>query len=142
MKTIGEKIRGVRDLKGISQENMAAMLDMTVLAYGEIERGKSDIKLSRLLQIAEKLGTTLAKVLNFDETVSNFFDQCSGVIGLMNNGVQHNHFDEKELLHKLEKLELEKENLKSENARLRAEKEKADLKAEYWQEKYERISEK
>ena len=121
---------------------MAAMLDMTVLAYGEIERGKSDIKLSRLLQTAEKLETTLAKVLNFDETVSNFFDQCSGIIGLMNNGVQHNHFDEKELLHKLEKAELEKENLKSENARLRAEKEKADLKAEYWQEKYERISEK
>jgi transcriptional regulator with XRE-family HTH domain len=39
MMTIGEKIRGIRDLKKLSIENMAEMLGLSVLAYGEIERG-------------------------------------------------------------------------------------------------------
>ncbi len=89
--TIGEKLRGIRDLRKLSQENMAAMLGLSVLAYGEIERG-NDIKLSRLNQIAEKLGVSTAKILGFEENISNFFDQCSGAIGL-NHGQQNNNYD-------------------------------------------------
>jgi transcriptional regulator with XRE-family HTH domain len=108
MMTIGDKIRGMRLLKGLSQENMAAMMDMPLLAYGEIERGK-DIKLSRLNQIAEKLNVPSAEIVRFGETVSNFFDQCNGVVGL-NNGQQINHYDIKGIEHQLEKLQLELKN--------------------------------
>ena len=99
----------MRDLRGVSQENMADMLGMSVLAYGEIERGKTDIKLSRLEQIAEKLGTSAAKILNFDEAVSNFFDQCSTpqvVTGTNNGGQTANNYDNKELQHQLDKAKL------------------------------------
>ena len=56
---IGDKIRSLRILKGLSQENMADMLDLNVLAYGEIERSKTDIKMSRLEQIAKIFGQLL-----------------------------------------------------------------------------------
>ncbi len=133
--TIGEKLRGIRDLKKLSQENMAAMLGLSVIAYGEIERG-NDIKLSRLNQIAEKLGTSATKILGFEESISNFFDQCSGAIGL-NNGHQNNNYDQREMQHKLEKAELALKNshLESDNLRLRLE--KAEAEAKYWREKQE-----
>jgi transcriptional regulator with XRE-family HTH domain len=133
MITIGDKIRGMRLLKGLSQENMAEMLGMPLLAYGEIERGK-DIKLSRLNQIAEKLNVPSAEIVRFGETVSNFFDQCNGVVGL-NNGQQINHYDIKGIEHQLEKLQLELKNslLQIENLTMKLE--KAEAEAKHWREK-------
>jgi transcriptional regulator with XRE-family HTH domain len=135
MMTIGEKLRGIRDLKKLSQENMAAMLGLSVLAYGEIERG-NDIKLSRLNQIAEKLGTSTAKILGFEESISNFFDQCSGAIGL-NNGQQNINYDQRETQHHLEKAQLELKNSHLENDNLRLKLEKVELELKYWKEKGE-----
>lgn len=112
MKT-GDKIRGLRILKGLSQENMADLLDLNVLAYGEIERNKTDLKMSRLEQIASILEVPVGEILRFGETVSNFFDQCRGAIGL-NFGNQNNQFDKLESDHQVEKLMLENRNLRSE----------------------------
>ncbi len=133
--TIGEKPRGIRDLKKLSQENMAAMLGLSVLAYGEIERG-NDIKLSRLNQIADKLGTSAAKILGFEESVSNFFDQCSGAIGL-NNGQQNNNYDQREMQYKLEKAQLELKNCRLENDNLRLKLEKVEVELKLLKDKYE-----
>lgn len=123
----GEKIRVVRLLKGYSQENMAEMLNISRLAYGEIERGKTDVSDSRLQQIAEVLGVAPADILSFGEKVNNFFDQCNGAIGI-NHGIQNHNYDQRELLFEIEKLKLENENLK-------LQKEKAELEAKYWREK-------
>lgn len=43
-----EKIKNLRKLKGWSQEEIAHKLDMTASGYGSIERGETDVKLSRL----------------------------------------------------------------------------------------------
>jgi transcriptional regulator with XRE-family HTH domain len=136
MMTVGDKIRGIRDLKKLSIENMAAMLDLSVLAYGEIERGKTDLKLSRLEQIAQKLGVSTARILGFEDTVSNFFDQCSGAIGL-NHGQQSNYYDQREIMYQLEKAQLELENSHLENDNLRLKLEKAEAELKYWKEKVE-----
>jgi transcriptional regulator with XRE-family HTH domain len=72
MNFIGEKIRSIRTLKGFSQENMADMLDISLPTYADIERGKKDVTINRLEQIAEKLGVTLNDVLAFNERVANF----------------------------------------------------------------------
>ena len=52
---IGEKIRYVRLKKGYSQENMADFLGISTSAYGDIERNKTELTLSR----AKKLSTIL-----------------------------------------------------------------------------------
>lgn len=50
-----EKIRLQRLQRGLSQENMADLLNLSTTAYGDIERGKTDLTLSRLTQIATVL---------------------------------------------------------------------------------------
>jgi transcriptional regulator with XRE-family HTH domain len=51
---------------------MADMLGMTVLKYGNIERG-TKVTVEELEQIAEKLGVPATEILRFEDTTSNFF---------------------------------------------------------------------
>jgi transcriptional regulator with XRE-family HTH domain len=102
MNNIGDKIRKIRDLKGLSQENMAEMLGLSLPTYAEIERGKKDVTLNRLEKIAETLGVTLNDIMNFNDRISNFFDQCNTpqVVAGVNNGGQSqtaNNYDNREL---------------------------------------------
>ena len=131
MTNVGEKIRGIRTLKGLSQENLAEMLGLSLPAYADVERGKKDVTIKRLEQIAEKLGVSLNDILSFGDRISNFFDQCSGVSGITNGNGTFNNYDTREIQHKLEKLLLENEKLK-------IEKEKAEFEIKYWKEKCEK----
>ena len=45
--TIGEKIRFMRLLKGLSQEDMAEKLEISLNAFGRIERNETDLNLSK-----------------------------------------------------------------------------------------------
>jgi len=122
---VGEKIRAIRDLKNLTQANMASMLGMSEIAFGEIERDHTDIKLSRLDQIANVFGISVSKLLGFDDTISNFFENCSQTSVLAGgNGNKANYNDGKELMHEIEKLRLELKNrdLLIENLTLRLEK--------------------
>jgi transcriptional regulator with XRE-family HTH domain len=65
MKT-GEKIRQLRLQRGFSQEAMADSLGLSTTAYGDLERGKTDLTLSRLGQIADALGTSVLTILGAD----------------------------------------------------------------------------
>lgn len=64
--TTSSQIRLLRQKKGYSQENMADMLGLSTTAYGDIERGKTDLTISRLQQIATALGTTAPQLLSGD----------------------------------------------------------------------------
>jgi transcriptional regulator with XRE-family HTH domain len=130
---VGDKIRNLRTLKKLSQENMAEMLEMSLGAYGDIERNKKDINLARLEQIAKSLGVSVMDILSFGDKISNFFDQCNGSnINAGNSPTQTNNYDQRELQHQIEKQHLA---LKL----LQAEKDKSDLEAKYWREKCEKI---
>jgi transcriptional regulator with XRE-family HTH domain len=65
--SVNEKIRLIRETKGLSQEQLAEKLDMSPSAYGDIERGSSDIKLSRLEKIAESLEIKLSELFELNE---------------------------------------------------------------------------
>jgi transcriptional regulator with XRE-family HTH domain len=53
---VHEKIRFMRQSKGWSQEDMADKLNLSVNGYANIERGETDVQLSRLEKIAESFG--------------------------------------------------------------------------------------
>jgi len=55
MDTIAEKIRIQRLIQNYSQEYMAFMLDISQAAYSNIESGKTEISVRRLMEIAEIL---------------------------------------------------------------------------------------
>lgn len=99
-----EKIRLIRQAKGWTQEDMAEKLGVSLNAYGDIERCNSDIKLSRLEQIAKVFEVELVELLGVNET--SIFNQS-----YMNmTGTQHNHNytagESAELQLKLQNLEL------------------------------------
>lgn len=60
----GERIRLARLQRGLSQENMADLLNLSTTAYGDIERGKTELTLSRLGQIAQVLGTSAVALIS------------------------------------------------------------------------------
>lgn len=58
-----ERIRLARLQRGLSQENMADLLGLSTTAYGDMERGKTELTLSRLAQIADVLQTTVVDLI-------------------------------------------------------------------------------
>ena len=115
---IHEKIKFIRQLKGWSQEEVANKLEMSVNGYGSIERGETDVKLSRLEKIAHIFGMELLELLDLNEkTVFK---------GTHNNQFHYSHIssfsiEQTELKHELEKANLINEQQKQEIAHLQAE---------------------
>lgn len=68
---IGEKIRNLRKEKGWTQEIAAEKTKLSVTAYSKIERGQTDISLSRLESIAEAFETAADSLITACQT-SNF----------------------------------------------------------------------
>jgi transcriptional regulator with XRE-family HTH domain len=64
---VHEKIRSIRQSKGWSQDKMAEKLELSVNGYANIERGETDVQVSRLEQIAETFGMDLLELFNFGE---------------------------------------------------------------------------
>ena len=128
----GGKIRGIRLLKGFTQENMAESLHISRNAYSEIERGVSDINESRLKQIADALNVSPNDIHNFEDKKTIFFEHCNGAVGISNTTTQNINSNTKDLQHQIEILELQLKNQQLEIAKLQAEKEKAELEAMYW----------
>jgi transcriptional regulator with XRE-family HTH domain len=62
-----EKIRFIRSFKHWSQEEMANRLGLSVNGYAKIERGESDVTLSRLQQIANVLDIDLSELFGLNE---------------------------------------------------------------------------
>lgn len=64
---VHEKIKFIRQLKGWSQEEVADKLAMSANGYGSIERGETDVNLSRLEQIADVFGIELSDLIALNE---------------------------------------------------------------------------
>jgi len=67
---IGDKIRKVRELKGLKQEYVASKLGLSVTAYGNIERNESSLTFDRLEEIATVLEVTVQDILNIPEQLN------------------------------------------------------------------------
>jgi transcriptional regulator with XRE-family HTH domain len=62
--SVNEKIRLIRESKGLTQEDVAKKLDISVNSYGDIERGNTNLKLNRLEQIAKILEISLPELID------------------------------------------------------------------------------
>ncbi|GAA4457949.1 hypothetical protein GCM10023189_29460 [Nibrella saemangeumensis] len=109
----GERIRLLRLQRGYSQENMADLLNLSTTAYGDIERGKTELTLSRLEQIADVLNLSVTELLT-EEAIT------AQPVEVLDN----------ETRHELETLRLRLEKQQIELDKLR-------LDAEHWKRKYE-----
>ena len=62
---LGNKIRFERMIRGISQEKLAELANISIRTISDIERGITDIRYTNLLQIAEAFQLTLSQLLDF-----------------------------------------------------------------------------
>jgi XRE family transcriptional regulator, regulator of sulfur utilization len=99
MDEIIEKIRLLRLQKGYSQENMAELLGVSTTAYGDIERGKTELTLNRIGQIASVFQTSVGDVLGITSPLTLLEQEKSQL--------------------EFEKLQIENEKLRLENQYLR-----------------------
>ncbi len=67
MKKIGERVRVLREIRNLSQENMSDELKMSQQGYSRIERGDKEIKIARLEQIAKILGVKVEDILTLED---------------------------------------------------------------------------
>lgn len=84
---IGENIRKIRDLKGFSQDYMAAKLKMSQRQYSRIEKEETKLDLQKLEEIGKVLEVTPIQLMGFDEKL--IFNQYNTNTA---NGVYYNHF--------------------------------------------------
>ncbi|MEI7795360.1 MAG: helix-turn-helix transcriptional regulator [Methylococcaceae bacterium] len=101
-----EKIKRLRQEKGWSQEELANKLEISVNAYGSIERGDTDVNLSRLEEISEVFEIDVADLFDRKTNIVNNFAE----VGVQNN--QHNWHNVHQSLDYLQiKSEFEKSQL-------------------------------
>ncbi len=102
---INEKIRTLREINNLTQENMAEKLQMSVNGYANLERGESKIYTGKLEQIAHVFGMELSELISFGEKSTVF---CMVGEGNINHGLNFiGRVDDHELLHAVDKLQSE-----------------------------------
>ncbi len=120
MQDIYKKIKVMRIFKGWSQEEAAERMGMALSSYAKIERGETDVNLSRLAQIAETMDIDLMQLLalnngNAIRILENSTNHHS--IGIATN---HNIFlTETQCAHELQKANLLLQERENENALLK-----------------------
>jgi transcriptional regulator with XRE-family HTH domain len=67
MKSLGKKIKSLRQQKDWTQKDVSEQLGISVPAYSKIETGITDINLSRLIQISKLFDMTINQLFTLDE---------------------------------------------------------------------------
>lgn len=60
---IGQRLKLIRESKGMDQDTLAGRLDMTQSAYSKIETGITQVSAWQIAQFARVLGTTLLSII-------------------------------------------------------------------------------
>ncbi|WP_297334291.1 helix-turn-helix transcriptional regulator [Flavobacterium sp.] len=106
MNVIGQKIKRLREEKGITQEAMAVQLDVTQSNYGRLEKDDRRLNVVKLLKIARILDISISALFNETEAGSS-----------ENGGMAHGNKEVYDIL--VESLRAEIQHLKEEISFLR-----------------------
>lgn len=103
-----EKIRLLRELKEMSQAELAHQIHMSTEGYAKIERGERGMDIQRLTQIANALNISVADLLNINDKSELYLinDNHFCIIGKDNIQTSYNYSADKELKLENEKLKL------------------------------------
>ena len=74
-KNIGEKIRQIRDLKGLSQEYLSDKLGISQRAYSKIERNEIKIDWEKITEISKVFEIDPMDLISFDDNL--IFNNCT-----------------------------------------------------------------
>ena len=101
---VSYNIKKFRELRGYTQKHMADELGINSTTYGDIERGTTDISLTKLEKIASLLKADVFSIMEFD--AHHFYDVHHNQNGIVN----HHHTQEEYLLMKENNILLKEQN--------------------------------
>jgi transcriptional regulator with XRE-family HTH domain len=92
---IGDKIKRIRDIKGLKQEDIAALLKITPQSYSKVERNETKLDTDRLEEIAKIFNMTVDEIQQFDDKnlFVNNLQECKESITI-NNITNHYNSDQ------------------------------------------------
>ncbi|WMJ75313.1 helix-turn-helix transcriptional regulator [Cytophagaceae bacterium ABcell3] len=67
--SIGENIKRIREEKGLTQLQIAELINMHRSNYSKVESGQRDISVDALNKVAKYFGMTIDQIVNFDGAV-------------------------------------------------------------------------
>ena len=102
MNVIGQRIKKLREEKGITQENMALQLDVTQSNYGRLEKDDRRLNVVKLLKIVRIL----------DVNIMYLFNEVLGEQNTESSGLSHTNKEVYDIL--VESLRSEIQHLKDE----------------------------
>ena len=115
--SVNEKIRLIRETKGLTQERVAEKLGISPTAYGDFERGDNDPRLSKLEKIADILEIPLSELIDLSDKGTlniNFNKQGRHNVYF---GSSNAELKEQLLIHELQKKELAMKDREIDNLR-------------------------
>ena len=89
MKAVGNKIRKIRELKGFTQDYMAAQLEISQRAYSKLENEEIKLDWQRIERISTILEIEPIDLVSFDD---NLVFNNSPQSGKNNTNTINNHF--------------------------------------------------
>ncbi|MBP7156468.1 MAG: helix-turn-helix transcriptional regulator [Flavobacteriales bacterium] len=89
-KTIGRRIRSFRNLRGLSQAEVAGKLKMDPGGYSRLESGESEVSVKRLSDLASVLDVSLEQLVSLEPITVNVNHSSGTQVG---NGY-HVQFDQ------------------------------------------------
>lgn len=106
-----EKIRVLRELKDMSQAELANKIHMSTEGYAKIERGERGLDIQRLTQIANALNIGVSDLLNITDKGDLYLFNENGQLFVSKGNNQYNYGfnSDNELRLENEKLKLELE---------------------------------
>ncbi len=112
-----DKIRQLRELKKITQEEFAEKLSMSPSGYSKIERGESKLNLDKLQKIADLLAVSIVDLL---PTESNIIHNLNGAVNFQGTYHQYTGNSQEEVTRLLLIIDHQKELLIQKDKELEA----------------------
>ena len=115
--SVNEKIRLIRETKGLTQEQVAEKLGVSATAYGDFERGDNDPRLSKLKKLAEIFEMPLSDLIDLSDKGTlniNFNKQGRHNVYF---GSSNTELKEQLLINELQKKELAMKDRENDNLR-------------------------
>jgi transcriptional regulator with XRE-family HTH domain len=96
----GNKIRSIREMRGFSQEYVAAKLGIAQNSYSRIETNQTKLSSEMLEKLSKELGVSPADILSAEPIVVNFYGTNNGSQGNFGT-IENIYTSEKELYEKI-----------------------------------------
>ncbi|MGH2553891.1 MAG: helix-turn-helix domain-containing protein [Chitinophagaceae bacterium] len=98
MLLVGHKIKKLRELKGLKQDDVAERLNISQAAYSRLEKDEVKVDVNTLERIAEVFQMRVEEIIYFDEKSSFFINNHNSHVA--NGGVNYGTINDAALLNK------------------------------------------